>query len=526
MLVGLLVLAVTALAMRDYGLTTDEVTYIECNQRIGNWVAGFSEYGWKNWTQERLRAGWTFGVEENKSLTVPALVSWAGYGLVGHFDSPPASWRWGNVLLFAATCGLMYGWLRAECSTGAALVGLAALLGTPRAFANACLYSVDPLVGCLWVWAAWALVDWCRRGTSRFPLLFSVLVAVGIAVKPTFWFAVPVLLLWVLLFHRRRLLRLVAALATITPLVVLLLCPMWWWDPLGGVIHYFNVLRAPRGWEGVDAYYLGEIYQMPGTPKVPWHAVPVLTFLTTPLWILTMFLLGVYLWMRDDHRTDTVALWLGSACALPLAVMLLDAPRHDGVRLFLAAFFFIALIVGYGFEQVMRLLHVFERCRSRGELAAVLVAAALAAWPVLRIHPGELSYYNVLVGGLRGAAEPVHSSANSPVNPRPLYELTFWWELLDADDWKAIQAEVPPNARLWIFPDYIGTPLLKEWGVLRPDVEVVEQSELADCLLVYGRLGRITSPEVNPLGHLFFRGRPVWERRLQDVRMAALFRQH
>ena len=152
-------LLLLAVIMRDLGPTTDEFTYIECCRQVDRWVSDLPDLGTSNFTAKRLQEGWPFATTNNKSLTVPALCAWIGRSAIGRFDQPPHSWRWGNSLLFAATTGLIFYWLKVECSTRAAIVAVATLLGTPRLMANACLFSVDPIVGCFGSGAAGA---WCK----------------------------------------------------------------------------------------------------------------------------------------------------------------------------------------------------------------------------------------------------------------------------------------------------------------------------------------------------------------------------
>ena len=532
-------LLLLAVIMRDLGPTTDEFTYIECCRQVDRWVSDLPDLGTSNFTAKRLQEGWPFATTNNKSLTVPALCAWIGRSAIGRFDQPPHSWRWGNSLLFAATTGLIFYWLKVECSTRAAIVAVATLLGTPRLLANACLFSVDPIVGCFWVWCCWSLVQSSRRTGWMFPILFSVLAAGGIATKPTFWFAIPVCLVWGLVYHRRCL-RPFLCLATVTPLTVLILCPMWWAAPMQSVVEYYHLLSTPRGWEGVDAYYLGDVYQMPGTPPVPWHAVIVLTVVTTPLWIGVFFFAGSFGWLRICYRSDVVGLWMASTAVPPAVVMLPQTPGHDGVRMFLTSFFFVAMVTGYGFERAVTLIGGHSTItdadkirtsrstatgtgvRSIAAFLALISVVGLSTWTVVRSHPAQLSYYNSLVGGWVGASQPVRQSMTSPVNPRPRHELSFWWEAMRLDDWRDMQRQLPAGSKVLVYPDYIGLALLEEWGALRSDIYFVRKPDEAEYLLIYCRLGRITSPDADPVGDMFYYSRPLWERQVNGVRMAVL----
>ena len=93
-------------------------------------------------------------------------------------------------------------------------------------------------------------------------------------------------------------------------------------------------------------------------------------------------------------------------------------PAHDGVRLFLPTFFFLAAFAGWGTIWLADVLaRTIRLPRSLAWLRLALAGAVLgsAAVALVRIHPYELSYYNELVGGPRGAWEKG-------------FELTYWYD--------------------------------------------------------------------------------------------------
>ena len=79
-------------------------------------------------------------------------------------------------------------------------------------------------------------------------------------------------------------------------------------------------------------------------------------------------------------------------------------PAHDGVRLFLPTFFFLAAFAGWG---AVGLADRIGRSRPGAGCSPAPRSrpwsCCPAAWGLVRIHPFELSYYNELIGGPRGA---------------------------------------------------------------------------------------------------------------------------
>jgi hypothetical protein len=143
----------------------------------------------------------------------------------------------------------------------------------------------------------------------------------------------------------------------------------------------------------------------------------VLIGVTVPAALLACSLVGfgaaVWSWRRDPLRVFFVL----NMITLPVSRML-PTPAHDGVRLMLPTFFFLAGLAGLAFQVFER---VVDRLRSEEfSTAPVLGVATLLllgppAYGLFRSHPHELSYYNGLVGGLPGAQ-------------RLGFEPTYWYD--------------------------------------------------------------------------------------------------
>ncbi len=544
--VSAVVLVLLGITARDYGLTIDEPIYIDCNERLVEWLQDFHRIGIAaNLTPERLAEGWYYGRPECKSLSFVSVISTAAFFLGGQLDSPLVAFRWGNLFFFALTCGFLFEWVSRVHSKPAALVALIALLGTPRIFANANLLSIDPLVGCFWILCA-RLLTTPNQGWSR-AILFAVLCGIGMTTKPTFWFALPGWFLFAVLFRRWDLWRFAVAGVIVAPVTFFLFSPMWWNDPVAGIVGYVDMLRNdPVGWK-IDAYYLGDIYQAEGFPPLPWHGIPVTLLITTPVWITLLAGIGSLRWLRSRSKDHSVALWILGAITLPAICMFPSTPAHDGVRLYLTSLFFVAMLAGTGFEYLsQRWLKAKSSAidastdpqipdaarrtpadclplkpKNWRSIVAVTATGVVALASTRLIHPLELSFYNSLVGGLNGAAKSVEQDRSLPIQVRPRFEITFWWDALHPPVLQELQQHLPSGSRLWLFPEHSGIAELRLWKLLRDDIEIVGP-ESAEFVLIYGRLGRVL--QAQPLDDMFLRREPVWEYRHDDTRILALFR--
>jgi hypothetical protein len=164
--------------------------------------------------------------------------------------------------------------------------------------------------------------------------------------------------------------------------------------------------------------------------------------------------------------------------ALHLVVLptlrMLPTPGHDGVRLFLPTFFFLAAFAGWG------ALAIADGLRKRSRTLRAIVAALVlgpAAWQLWAIHPFELSYYNELIGGPRGAWTRG-------------FELSYWYEAFDGETLADLNRVLPPGARVdFLERKLINTPsldCLQELGGLRSDVvlDLPEDGTLPYCWML------------------------------------------
>jgi hypothetical protein len=180
-----------------------------------------------------------------------------------------------------------------------------------------------------------------------------------------------------------------------------------WTAPLAElrlVLDYF-LSSPPRGrWKGVGPVFYWGLVQMGGPPS--YHTV--MLALTTPLPVLLIGLPGAWVcWRR--HRSAA-----GLLCAWVAVVLgrhaILGLGNYDGVRHVIDAFPAFAIVGGAGAAAVFGAVGRWMVQRvGRGAAAVVsLVGLLLLVGPGVRaiatLHPYPVTYYNALVGGLRGAA--------------------------------------------------------------------------------------------------------------------------
>jgi hypothetical protein len=139
---------------------------------------------------------------------------------------------------------------------------------------------------------------------------------------------------------------------------------------------------------------------------LPWYYIPKYVLIVTPLGVLALALVGLAGGARDllARRTRALRMLLLSAMWLfaPLALFAAVRPNvYGGMRHFLFVLPALGILAGCG---AARILGAFE---PRPRRFAWIVLLAIALWPlkdIVRLHPYQMTYYNALVGGVRGAS--------------------------------------------------------------------------------------------------------------------------
>jgi 4-amino-4-deoxy-L-arabinose transferase-like glycosyltransferase len=259
------------------------------------------------------------------------------------------------------------------------------------------------------------------------------------------------------------------AILAFAPVVGWLGNPAWWRETLPRLAHYYmlntdreNVL--PR----IQIIYFGQLYEF----SLPWHNAFVLMAITVPVVILAAAVIGL-IWGVFRIRRDRLPLYfLVHLLTLPV-IRMFPTPAHDGVRLFLPTFFFLAAFAGWGTIWLAdTLARTIRLPRSLPWLRLALTGAVLgsSAVALVRIHPYELSYYNELVGGPRGAWEKG-------------CELTYWYDAFTNRVLDDLNRRFPPHAQADFLNEHTRTsgPVFQDQqtlGLIRPDI-VLARTEVA-----------------------------------------------
>ncbi|MGC8926403.1 MAG: glycosyltransferase family 39 protein [Myxococcota bacterium] len=260
-------------------------------------------------------------------------------------------------------------------------------------------------------------------------------------------------------------------------LVFYLMWPWIWNDTLKRLNEYLGFHLKHYG---IYFYYFGTIYEK---PFAPWHSPFVMTLITTPpltiilglsgiaLISLTLFKTYKKLIQPDENQQIFYELLLINAFITIGTVAFPDVPKYGGVKLFLPFFPFFAALSGVGvqgiYEFVVRKFKLNERNKVITYISAsllLLISVLPAAYSTFRIHPYHLSYYNIFIGGPKGALKAGME--------RQYYDI-FYVELA-----RWFNKNLPHNAKVTFLPnnkEYIrSAPYFKRDKILREDIKITD----------------------------------------------------
>ncbi|MBI4765845.1 MAG: hypothetical protein HY787_14810 [Deltaproteobacteria bacterium] len=205
--------------------------------------------------------------------------------------------------------------------------------------------------------------------------------------------------------------------------------------------------------------FFNKIYS---TSHLPWYYSFFMLGVSIPLSILFSVVAGVIATL-PKFRSSPERILPVFCASFPLILPLLPgAVIHDGVRLLLPVFPFLAILAGVGFNALVGVFPARIKAKGGKILTSMTMGIILvpAFFSLLNIHPFELSYYNALVGGVKGADQKG-------------LEVTYLQEVISPDFLNQVNRLMPRGTTL---NGTLSQFLLVEYqtrGMLRKDIRLV-----------------------------------------------------
>ncbi|MFN2433175.1 MAG: ArnT family glycosyltransferase [Gemmatimonadota bacterium] len=497
-----------ALTAGDPGVTWDEPAYLSSARLELAWLGGVPAHAvdgsLPSWTSaETLAAHWNVNPYNNPHPPFYKVLAGLGWALFHPLLGDYPAFRLSSAALFALVVAVLALWGVHAAGSRAAGVGAAlAWALMPRAVGDAHVAATDMPLTAFWTLAAWFFWRAARSPARHHVLLFGACWGMALATKFNGFLLPAPLVLWGLLHARREVPRLLIVGGVVALGLMVLLNPHLWPDPLGRTLAFIQKSTSREEWAPIWTYYMGRVHPF----VLPWHHASVLTLITLPLPLLVLAGAGA-LRIRERRLRPLVLLCLVQVVFHQALMALPASPGHDGVRLFLPQFPFLALLAGLGFGRLWELVRARagegRAALARAALVAVFFAPPLAA--VAHSHPVQLAYYNEVVGGAAGA----HARG---------FESTYWFDAATPEFLRRIERELPRGARVWAHPAPSQWTELQRAGLLRADLVFTDVLP-APYLLLLTRQG-IFSPFEWRLHRAV---RPLVSRDLDGVTLIALY---
>jgi hypothetical protein len=453
--IGIVFALVAFLAARDYGLAFDSQYLFPFGDAILRYLGGAGPWPLVPETQPFEVYGSL--ADLGAALTSAVLHDRLGVAnaLLGHHAFV--------VLCAAGLLGVTVRMAAPLIGLGPAVLAALVLATWPRFFAEAVNNASDVPAALAWTVALAGVASALRRGRAA-PLVWSAL-AGGVlgAIRLTNVLFLPcVVALWLVLDGeaRRGVVRLWrgSGPARIGGAVLLALGSLWLFRPLAWTAPrqefwtIFDGIFVPPPWitKGiVDVFYRGEIRR--GGPPA-YHLV--MLAVATPVPVVAAALAGAVT-ARCRSRT-AVALLASWVVVVVGRHVVMGLGNYDGLRHVLDAFPAIAMLAALGATAAVDALgRAFPRRAAAAGALVVTVLVAPGAVAIWRLHPYAVTYYNVLTGGLPGAARRFETDYTGAAYREGI-------------DWAA--AHLAADDRLWITRDYDLRLVLLEASYLGRDV--------------------------------------------------------
>jgi hypothetical protein len=497
-------LLLVAATIPHYGLTWDEPWYFHAADLKVKWLLGLGRELLGGRVGEHLRddviaEAWHWDPSHVPHPPFSRVLSGLSRALFGSTVDAFTAYRLPSALFLALVATGMYVWLAAVFDRATAAFSAAAVLLMPNLFGQAHFAMTDMPLAALWFLVT--LAFWQGLSSPGWSVACGVLWGLALATKfPAFAIPVP-LILWAHLFRRGSYANNVFAMTFLGPLTMVASNPyLWHHGPARAAqFVYDSVSRTARPGTDFPVFFLNQ-YHVSAT--LPWYYAPAMTAFTVPETLLALSALGAAsaLWpAAAGARREIVALFaLSAACVLGMG-LLPGAALHDVNRLMLPVLPFLAGLAGAGFFALTRGLAVWGQRAGWGERIAGLrpkvIGAALLATlvpPAIDLvvhHPYELSYYNRLVGGVRGAYD------------RGL-EVTYLMEVFNPRFLGFLNAELGPASALNASFSNFMFVYYQRHGRLRSDVRITDGVDFDHYLL-------LNRPSAFREDRVFLQTRPV-----------------
>lgn len=486
----LLLIATTA---RDYGVTWDEPSYFHAADLHLQW---FKEAGdnissgelRKSLDDATIKAAWHWNPYNVPHPPFSRMVSAIAKEFSAPFLGKFSAYRMGPALFFSLLVVVMYLWINELYGHAAGLFSALALVLMPNLFGYAHIAVTDLPLATMWFLTVYCF--WKGLNHWQWSLLLGIVWGLALSTKfPAVLIPIP-LILWAHLFHRDKYVNNVFGMLFLAPIVMVAMQPYLWHQTGLRVLEflYEGISRGYRLDANFGVFFFNQILS---SNQLPWYYSFFIVGVTTPDSLVALAILGALSipWLQEQR--SVALLFLANATFVMIMGILPGAVLHDGVRQLLSALPFLCALAGAGFfflatwllRVALRSVRLERVANLKTKIVGILFLLVCfnPALDLHLAHPFQLSYYNRLVGGIRGAYE------------RGL-EMTYFMEAFTPGFLNSLNEKLPANSVMNAsFANFMFAYYQKH-GYLRPDIRISDTGAV-DYYVLLNRRSVLTAPQ-------------------------------
>lgn len=418
-LIVLYFLVIHLLILKDYGFTWDFHFHFFGGGKLLGIEPSVLEPRNLPFSEPDPRRAWT--LPYGPLMSIPPMMSYVYFYKTLNVLPADVAYHLPIVLWGVAGIGILYAFLKEAFNVRIAVLGALFLALTPRYFGDLHNNMKDvpsAAIFALNMWLLWRLVKH-KRFIDLLLAAFAFAVAFNVKINSIF---IPIIFGVWLIFQRSLKNHIIYFL--LAPIAAFALWSLFWPDPIGQLKHAY--LTFGIGTNNIEVLLNGNWYCSGST--VPWYYPFWYLAITTPLPILLFFFIGLIGLIRHIRPIGILLiLWL----VLPLTRYLIPSVGViDGVRHFEEVLPALTAIAALGAN------HIFSFARAKGGAKLIFLITLISLiTPIVLYHPYQITYFNELVGGVKGAFGK--------------YDLDYWGTSQKAAvEW--VNENAPPNAKIHI----------------------------------------------------------------------------
>jgi len=423
----------------DYGITWDEPIYAKAAQLQNKWISNLvneiiNREPIESLSTPQIDRYWNYNTLHP---SVTKLLMGVSQAICGSKILPVTAARLSIALVFALFVAVMFAVVSLQYGTWVAILSCLFFATMPRIFSHAHFASIDMYVAAMYFFTMVSFY----KGLSRpiWSTVFGLLAGATVATKLSGIAIVPAVLIWAVFACRNRstligLVRNTLFAVLLAPVVFVVLNPSVWPNISGRIQNWMYVSTHHYIWHKSLVYFLGDVQVLPR-----WYP-PFITLITTP----PLVILGVaFCWKKlkkeifQPKAGTFTYLMLSMVIASFVISCAKNAPRYDGVRLFLSVFAPVSILAAVGYKDMFGYVSSLWRSLQKPLFLYIIIPVLILPeiFALVKTYPFGLSYYNCFVGGISGAQKIG-------------FETTYWGDTLNPSVIKWINQNIPDGSRI------------------------------------------------------------------------------